>query len=95
MLGKVLSPQFLIWLFPLVPLVAGRRGRSRPRCSALACVLTQFWFPTRYWELVNDYATTASWLVFTRDLVLLATIAVLVLPVRQLAFRRAPARGAG
>jgi uncharacterized membrane protein len=91
-LGKVLSPQFLIWLIPLVPLVAGRRGVLASSLLGLACVLTQFWFPTRYWELANDYAATASWLVFARDLVLLAIIAVLVLPVRQLAFKRAPAR---
>jgi uncharacterized membrane protein len=90
-LGKVLSPQFLIWLIPLVPLVAGRRGLIATSLLGLALVLTQFWFPTRYWALVNDYATTASWLVFTRDLVLLAIIAVLALPVRELAFRRAPA----
>jgi uncharacterized membrane protein len=90
-LGKVLSPQFLIWLIPLVPLVAGRRGLIATSLLGLALVLTQVWFPTRYWALVNDYATTASWLVFTRDLVLLAIIAVLVLPVRELALRRAPA----
>jgi hypothetical protein len=90
-LGKVLSPQFLIWLIPLVPLVAGRRGLIASSLLGLALVLTQFWFPTRYWALVNDYATAASWLVFTRDLVLLAIIAVLVLPVRELALRRAPA----
>jgi hypothetical protein len=81
-LGKVLSPQFLIWLFPLVPLVAGRRGAIATGLVGLAAVLTQVWFPTRYWDLVNDLAAGPSWLVVARDLLLLATLAVLVLPER-------------
>ena len=41
-LGKVLSPQFLIWLIPLVPLV---RRWSVTVLYAAALVLTQAWFP--------------------------------------------------
>jgi uncharacterized membrane protein len=87
-LGKVLSPQYMIWLIPLVPLVAGRRGVVATGLLGAALVLTQLWFPTRYWSLVNDFAATASWLVVARDLVLLAIIAVLVLPVREFAWLR-------
>jgi hypothetical protein len=87
-LGKVLSPQFLIWLFPLVPLVAGRRGAIATGLVGLAAVLTQVWFPTRYWDLVNDLAAGPSWLVVGRDLLLLATLAVLVLPARAWAPHR-------
>jgi len=92
-LGKVLSPQFLLWLFPLVPLVAGRRGAIATGLVGLAAVLTQVWFPTRYWELVNGLAAAPSWLVIARDLLLLATLCVLVLPVRAWApvRRREPA----
>jgi hypothetical protein len=84
--GKVLSPQFLIWLVPLVPLVRGRRGLAASAVLALALVLTQLWFPYRYWRLALDQDAIASWLVFARDLVLVALVLVLAMP------RREPAR---
>ncbi len=77
-LGKVLSPQFLLWLIPVVPLVGGRRGVRATGTLAVALVLTQLWFPSRYWDLVRDFAAVPSWLVVARDLVLLALLAVLV-----------------
>jgi Glycosyltransferase family 87 len=77
--GKVLSPQFLIWLIPLVPLVRGRRGLAASGVLALALVLTQLWFPFRYWELALEFDTAASWLVLARDLTLVALLAVLTL----------------
>ncbi|MBD0347516.1 MAG: DUF2029 domain-containing protein [Thermoleophilia bacterium] len=88
-LGKVLSPQFLIWLLPLVPLVGGRRGAAASALLALAAVLTQLWFPHRYWDLVEDLDATATWLVLTRDVLLLAIVAVLVSPARAWSRRRA------
>ena len=74
--GKVLSPQFLIWLFPLVPLVAGRRGLLASALLLVALVLTQLWFPVRYWDLVALDAAP-SWLLLARDLTLVALLAVL------------------
>ena len=85
-LGKVLSPQFLIWLLPLVPLVRGRRGIAASALLALVLVLTQLWFPYRYWRLALHQDAIASGLVLARDLVLLGLVAVLVMP------RREPAR---
>jgi uncharacterized membrane protein len=81
--GKVLSPQFLIWLLPLVPLVRGRRGLTASAVLALALVLTQLWFPYRYWRLALQQDAIASWLVFARDLVLVALVFVLAMPRRE------------
>jgi len=71
-LGKVLSPQFLIWLIPVVPLVAGRRGLIASALLAVALVVTQLWFPYRYWELALVFGELESWLVLIRDLALVA-----------------------
>jgi hypothetical protein len=80
--GKVLSPQFLIWLIPLVPLIGGRRGLAASGLLAAALVLTQIWFPFRYWELALEFDTVASWLVLVRDLVLVALTVMLITRVR-------------
>jgi hypothetical protein len=79
-LGKVASPQFLIWLIPLVPLVRGRRGLVASALLGVALVLTQLWFPYRYWELALEFDEPASWLVLVRDVVLLAVLALLAWP---------------
>ena len=65
-LGKVLSPQFLIWLVPAVPLVRGLRGLRASRCSSAALVLTQLWFPSRYWDLARELDARAVPLVLAR-----------------------------
>jgi hypothetical protein len=76
---KVLSPQFLIWLLPVVPLVRGRRGIAASALLALALLLTQVWFPIRYFDLVA-LEPFPSWVLLARDLVLLALLAVLTAP---------------
>lgn len=87
-LSKVLSPQFLVWLVLLVPLVGGIRSRPTLWLTVLACALTAFWFPARYWELVIEFDPLASWLVLFRGLTLVALLAVLILPATE----PAPAR---
>ena len=77
-LGKVLSPQFLIWLVPLVPLVAGVRGLRASALLAVALLLTQLWFPSRYWDLARELDPFPSTLVLLRDLTLVAVLVVLV-----------------
>jgi hypothetical protein len=78
--GKVLSPQFMIWLIPLVPLVRGRRGLAASALLGLALLLTQLWFPIRYWRLVFNLDAGLWFVVLARDLVLVALLAVLVWP---------------
>ena len=76
-LGKVLSPQFLIWLIPVVPLVQGRRGLIASVLLAAALVVTQLWFPYRYWDLALHFGALESWLVLVRDLLLVGLFVLL------------------
>ena len=73
--GKVLSPQFLIWLVPLVPLVAGRPGIAAAALLGAALVATHLWFPRSYWDMVA--LEWEGWLVLARNLLLVALALVL------------------
>ena len=81
-LGKVLSPQFLIWLVPLVPLVAGGWGLGASGLLLVALVLTHLWFPARYWDLV-DLDGVPAWLLVGRNAALLALVVVLTVAIRR------------
>ena len=76
--GKVLSPQFMIWLIPFVLLVRGRRGITASSLLVAALVLTQLWFPSRYWSYALDYAAWPSAFVLLRDIVLVVLFATLL-----------------
>ena len=79
---KVLSPQYLIWLVPMVALVRGRRGLTACVLLLIALGLTQTWFPWNYPSLAFHYASPWSWLLLTRDTVLVALVAALAWPAR-------------
>ena len=86
-LGKVLSPQFLVWAVAAVVIVPGARGLVATALVLIACGLTRLWFPGNYWELVRDFDPTATWLVLVRDLVLLAVLLALVVTPAHVGLR--------
>lgn len=79
--GKVLSPQFVIWLIPLVPLVRGRRGIAAGALLASILALTQSWFPRHYLQLQELHAAQISELLI-RDVCLVALAALLLVERR-------------
>lgn len=76
--SKVLSPQFLLWLVPLIPLVGSRRGAVASALLAAAAGLTTIWIPFRQTVLVNEFAPLPSWSLLIRDLILVAVVVTVV-----------------
>jgi hypothetical protein len=80
--GRVFSPQYLIWLFPLVPLVAGRLMAVSSALLASAAILTQLWFPARWFELPR--LGGLGWLVLARDLAVVALYGLLLIGLARM-----------
>lgn len=88
-LGTVLSAQFVIWLLPLVVLVGGRRGVAAILCFVAAAVLTHVWFPDRYFPFQESLDAGGAAILLARNLALVATAIVLLLPADPLRRARA------
>jgi hypothetical protein len=74
--GKVLSPQYLIWLVPLAALLSGPLAVPATSLFLASCLATQLWFPRLYWHLVG-LETKPMVLLAIRDALLVALVVVL------------------
>ena len=83
--SKVLSPQFLIWTFPLLALCAvhpSRLAKAAGSAGILATLLTQVEFPARYWRLVALEPGPLS-ILAARNLLLVAGAVLAVVAVAR------------
>jgi uncharacterized membrane protein len=88
-LGKVFSPQFLLWVIPLVALLEGTLAVAGPAMVGAAIVLTRLYFPGRWREVLRQEATP-TWFLITRDLVLLGLLAWLIAAVARKPTAKSP-----
>ena len=80
-LGTVLSPQYVVWLIPLIPLVGGRRGTGAMLCFIVAAGLTNIWIPDKYFAYQEGLGAGPASILLVRNFALLAVALVLLLPV--------------
>ena len=73
--GKVLSPQFLVWILPGAVLIAGRYGRAALAVAVASLLVTQAYFPVLYWYIVA-LQTPEMLILITRDVLLIVLLAL-------------------
>jgi hypothetical protein len=76
-LGKVFSPQYVIWLAPFAALAWVWGERAVALLSAVAIVLTHVEFPSRYFDLINE-KTGVILVVAVRNAILLVALGLLL-----------------
>jgi Glycosyltransferase family 87 len=74
-LGRVLSPQFMLWIVPLGALAFAWRMHALAAGVAAAAVLTQLEFPARYFDLVGREPLPLAF-VALRNAALLTVVAL-------------------
>jgi hypothetical protein len=68
--AKVLSIQYVFWLFPLAVMLPGRGGTAIMISYFAALAMGRLWFPN-YWTAVEALTQPAMILIFCRNMLLL------------------------
>jgi hypothetical protein len=84
--GKILSPQYLVWVVAAVPLALGRVRWFALAATVAAALLTRYIYLYGYDDLL--LAGRASWIMLARNVILVALFSALVLELAARA--RAP-----
>jgi len=74
--SKVLSPQYLIWLFPLLPLLSGRQRYVMWGIFIVIGALTYYIFPLHYVELIYLENEAVAILLLRNVLLVLLTVLI-------------------
>jgi hypothetical protein len=92
-LGKVFSPQYVIWLAPFAAIAWVWGFRAVALLTTGAIVLTHVEFPSRYFDLINVQDTVVR-IVAARNALLLVALGLLVVALARSPrpVRAAPAR---
>jgi hypothetical protein len=80
--GRVLSPQYLVWVMPLVLLVGGRRGLAAGVLLVLAAVMTHVWTHSFYDSFAYKQTVAPTLVLLLRNGLLIALVGVLAWPTR-------------
>jgi hypothetical protein len=86
-LGKVFSPQYVIWLVPFIAVLPAVRGGLLAVGLLVAVfLLTSFYYPANYWPYIHDRDIGWTLLILGRNVVLCALaawLAVTLFEVRR------------
>jgi hypothetical protein len=85
--GKVFSPQYLVWVAAATPLALGRVRVFALPATVVVALLTRYIYNDGYNDLLQ--AGRTSWVLFARNVVLVALFCSLVLELAARAYARA------
>ncbi|MCL2140656.1 MAG: hypothetical protein FWH42_03115 [Dehalococcoidia bacterium] len=81
--SKVFSPQFILWICPLVPLFSGKYRLVGWSSFLLALALTQYIFPLNYYWLADGQQVPVNALVIRNTMMVLMIVLMLIHPRRE------------